>query len=165
MTEAGIPGTFGNAFPGAKTKGIEAEGADSSSVTLGWDGSVRARLGVLASPNFLIFATGGVSFQRVEVGAACDGTAASWCSFGFPKSQTSSMVKTGWTAGGGVEGPLAGEWMGRFEVRYADYGHVNTTFFAGTGDDVTTSVSLRTLTLLAGVGHKFGPAGPTSASH
>jgi hypothetical protein len=43
------------------------------------------------------------------------------------------------------------------EVRYADFGRYNNTLFAGTGDDVVTSVHVQTVTALAGVSYKFGP--------
>jgi opacity protein-like surface antigen len=152
MTRAGIPGTFGN---GADTGvGIEAEGSDSATVRFGWDSTFRGRLGFLAAPGILVYGTGGVAFQQVSVGAACDGSANSWCFFG-PKSQTFSAVRTGWTAGGGLEGVLAGNWLGKLEFRYADFGNYNNVFFAGTGDDVATSVHLHTYTFLAGIGYKF----------
>ena len=48
-------------------------------------------------------------------------------------------------------------WIGKFEARYADFGRYNNTFFAGTDEDVVTSVRLQTFTAVAGVAYKFGP--------
>jgi opacity protein-like surface antigen len=160
MRRGGIPGTFGNgnnaingAFPG-----IEAEGADSSGVKLGWDGTIRGKIGMLIAPSVLFYGTGGVAFQQVSSSATCDGSLNSWCQFlGIARSQTLSSVRTGWTAGGGIETAISGNWLGKVEVRYADFGRYNTNFFTGTGDDVVSTLHLHTYTALAGVAYKFGP--------
>lgn len=159
MTRGGIPGTFGNGSnaPGIGP-GIEAEGVDSSRVKLGWDGTVRGKIGMLLAPTMLFYGTAGAAFQQISVSATCDGSPDSWCKFtGIAKSQTFSTVRTGWTAGIGLEGVLTGNWLGKVEVRYADFGHFNRTFFAGTGDDVVTSIHVQTVTALAGIAYKFGP--------
>jgi opacity protein-like surface antigen len=162
MTMAGIPGTFGNGF--ASTPGLEAESVDSSSVKMGWDGTIRARLGMLVAPNLLFYGTGGAAFQQVSVSANCAGGTSgnSWCGFNTgnttPENQTFSSVRPGWTLGGGVEGVISGNWLGKVEVRYADFGRYNNTFFAGTGDDIVMSVHMQTYTALAGVSYKFEPS-------
>jgi opacity protein-like surface antigen len=169
MTRGGIPGTFGNGANNvlAGFPGIEAEQHDSSSLKLGWDASIRGRVGMLIAPSVLFYGTGGVAFQQVSTSASCDafsifgpGTGpGSWCGFsGIAKSQTFSTTRTGWTAGGGVEAVITGNWLGKVEVRYADYGRFARTFFAGTGDDVVSSFHLNTYTALAGVSYKFGPS-------
>jgi opacity protein-like surface antigen len=165
MRKGGIPGTFGNgnnSIIGAQP-GIEAQGHDSSTVKMGWDGTIRGKLGMLIAPNILLYGTGGAAFQRVSVSASCDGffnvgagAFESWC-FNGPKSQTFSSIRAGWTVGGGLEGVIAGNWLGKVEVRYADFGSYNNAFFTGTGDDFVSSVRLQTYTALAGVSYKFGP--------
>ena len=86
---------------------------------------------------------------------------ASFCSFadGVARSESASTVKAGWTAGGGLEGVLAGNWIGQLEFRYADFGQFDHAFFAGTLDEVDTSVHLQTCTFLAGIGYKFNGTG------
>lgn len=76
-----------------------------------------------------------------------------------PRSQTASVVKGGWTAGGGVEGILTGNWLGKVEFRYADFGHYNHNFFVNTLDEVDATVHARTCTILAGIGYKFNGTG------
>jgi opacity protein-like surface antigen len=161
MRRGGIPGTFGNGanalffngFPG-----IEAERVDSSSVKLGWDASVRGKFGMVIAPAFQLYGTAGVAFQQVSSTATCDGSIDSWCGFsGIARSQTLSSVRTGWTAGGGVEGVITGNWIGKAEVRYADFGRYKTVYFGGTGDDVVSSLHVQTYTAIAGVAYKFGP--------
>jgi opacity protein-like surface antigen len=154
MTVAGIPGTYGNGL--ATAFGTETQQHDSASVKMGWDGTVRGKLGMLVTPTVLFYGTGGVAFQRVSVSATCDGTFDSWCV--VPRSQTFSSVRAGWTVGLGIEAVVADKWLAKVEGRYADFGRYNNTFFAGTGiDDVVTTVRVQTFTALAGVAYKFGP--------
>jgi opacity protein-like surface antigen len=156
MTVAGIPGTYGNGVVSLPiTSGIDAQTVDSASVKTGWDGTIRGKLGMLVTPTILFYGTGGVAFQQVSVSAACDGSFSSFCT--APRAQTFSSTRVGWTAGLGIEAEVYGNWIGKAEVRYADFGHFNNTFFAGTGDDVVTSVHVQTVTALAGVSYKFGP--------
>jgi opacity protein-like surface antigen len=180
MTRGGIPGTYGNGNAALNTDlpGIEAELQDSSSVKFGWDSSVRARVGYLSAPDILIYGTGGIAFQQVSVGASCNPTAFnptnggpnSFC--GFPlftntgtavlepaKSERFSTVRAGWTLGAGLEGVLTGNWIGKLDFRYANFGNVNHNFFAGTLDEVDTSTHLQTYTFAAGLGYKFNGTG------
>jgi outer membrane immunogenic protein len=43
-------------------------------------------------------------------------------------------VKTGWTAGGGIEHMFARNWTARAEVRYADLGKTSTTCTGSAGN-------------------------------
>jgi len=165
MTVGGIPGAYGNGSLAAAflVPGIEAQQNDSATVTVGWDSSVRARVGWLSSPTVLVYGTGGVAFQQLSVAAACNATIASWCGIvfndGVARSETASTVRTGYTIGGGLEGILTGNWFGKLDFRYADFGHFNHNFFAGTLDEVDTSTHLTTYMFLAGVGYKFNGTG------
>jgi opacity protein-like surface antigen len=172
MSRGGIPGTYGNGEASVTNPsppplvfqalpGTEAEGADSSTVRFGWNGSVRARLGYLSSPNVLAYATGGVAFQEVSIGASCNASFESFCDYTdvIARSETASTVKTGWTIGGGLEGVLTGNWLGKLDFRYADLGHYDHAFFAGTLSEVGMNVRLQTYTFLAGIGYKFNGTG------
>jgi opacity protein-like surface antigen len=164
MSRGGIPGTYGNGYVASLgfLPGTDAEGVDSTTVKFGWNGSMRGRVGYLAFPTVLVYETGGVAFQRVSVGATCDGSISSSCLDGVARSETASTVRTGWTVGGGLEAILAGNWLGKLEFHFADFGHFNHAFFAGTADEVDTSVHLRTYTFLAGIGYKFNTAGSSN---
>jgi outer membrane immunogenic protein len=145
-TRSGIPGTF---FPGFGAP-------DTSSMRLTWDGSIRGRLGVLITPAMLLYATGGVAAQHIEVGANCDGVVGPWCLAGS-KSETFSTTEWGWTVGGGLEAALAPNGLLRAEYRYADYGSFNHTYFGVTPiDAVVASFDVRTHTALVGLAYKFG---------
>ena len=152
-TLAGIPGTFG---PSGLGVDAGAQAFDSSNVKLGWDGSLRGRVGYLITPTWLVYATGGVAWQQIHINATCSGSFfnSSWCV--APRNETASTTRTGWTVGGGLETLLWNNWLLRAEYRYADYGNINHTFFAGSGiDEVAMSQSLKTNIGLIGVGYKF----------
>ncbi|HEX4410154.1 MAG TPA: outer membrane beta-barrel protein [Xanthobacteraceae bacterium] len=163
MERAGIPGTYGNGSAAAGLfilPGVEAEQADSAAVKLGWDASIRARLGYLTTPNVLVYGTGGVAFQEMSMTAECNGTLNSYCRFlARPQTETITKVKPGWTIGGGVESILSGNWTGKLEFRYADFNRLNYSFFGGTLNVVDVSLHAQTYTALAGIGYKFNGSG------
>jgi outer membrane immunogenic protein len=39
-----------------------------------------------------------------------------------------STTRAGWTAGGGVEGVISGNWTAKLEYLYMDYGKINNSF-------------------------------------
>jgi outer membrane immunogenic protein len=154
-TVGGIPGTY------ASGGAAGAVSNDNASVKLGWDASMRGRFGVLFTSTWLIYATGGLAVQRIELGGNCI-PAGGFCT--MPRSESERINRLGWTAGGGVEGLFWGGWMARLEYRYADFGTPDHTFFLNTGDQTTLETRVRTHTGLAGVAYKFGwsemPAAP-----
>src|SRR6185312_5656135 len=81
-----------------------AGGTAPNSYSYDWDGSVRARLGVDMG-GWMPYAEAGVAFANVT-----DNT--------VPVTE----VRTGWTAGAGVEVQLADHVTGNVEYRYTDYG-------------------------------------------
>ncbi len=138
------PPGFGNTF----------QFSDTASVR--WMSTVRARAGVLATDHFLIFATGGVAF-------------ASWnLSHTFipgpnlfvpPASTAGETVRTGWTAGGGIEYALTGNWLLRAEYLYANFGTTTNVLDAPAGPFDTKFTHPETLSVnLArmAVSYKFG---------
>jgi outer membrane immunogenic protein len=78
---------------------------------LDWFGTVRARLGWTVTPETMIYATAGLAYGELnDSGTVSD----SLTSTGFNFSKTS----VGWTAGGGVEGHLTGNWTWRVEYLF-----------------------------------------------
>jgi outer membrane immunogenic protein len=106
--------------------GIDSSGSDgftlnrNSEVTLNWQATIRGRLGYVNGP-WLLYGTGGVAFARVKwsestvlntTGPATVSTSA-W---------SDSKTLTGWVAGAGVEYMFAGNWIGRLEYLYEQFG-------------------------------------------
>jgi outer membrane autotransporter protein len=81
-----------------------AGGTAPNSYSINWDGSIRARLGVDVD-TILPYIEAGVAFANVT-----DNT--------VPVTE----VRTGWTAGVGIEFMLADQLSTNVEYRYADYG-------------------------------------------
>ena len=150
---AGIPGTFGTGGQGADSG---AQNFDSSSITLGWDGSIRARMGFLVTPTWLLYGTGGFAWQQIQISASCDGSFfnSSWCV--APRSESYTAAMLGWTAGGGVETQLGSHWFLRAEYRYSSYGSVSHVFFADNSiDQVAVTQSLKTNIGLIGLSYRY----------
>lgn len=127
-----------------------------SEVRQTWDAGVRARLGYLIDPTWLLYVTGGVQFQHIEATVHC---AANTCGptviplGGAPYEQTNATTRTGWAVGAGVEKMLPGKWLIRGEYRYADFGSWTTSF--GGAPIIVKQFDLATHTALVGVAKKF----------
>jgi outer membrane immunogenic protein len=108
-------------------------GGDTTSVKTLWDASVRGRLGYLITPDLLLYGTGGVAFQRIDVFGQCGpyfSSALCFTSGGNTVAPgiTQSETLVGWTAGVGLEHHVWGNWLLRAEYRFADFGSWNTHF-------------------------------------
>jgi len=157
-TTAGIPGcsilcTAG--FPGPV--------ADLSSVKMGWDASVRARLGYLVLPNLLVYGTGGVAWQQFETSATCQHSVPDPLCIVLPgnpfATATIKNTRTGWTAGGGIEASIYGNWLLRGEYRFSDFGTSDNSFNLGLPGGIQTVVNsqFKATTQIAtvGIAYKF----------
>jgi outer membrane immunogenic protein len=102
-----------------------------------WYGTVRGRAGWLATPNLLLFGTGGFAYGRVSDSANYEINGAPGVFFGPPIppgfsfqcnanavcfAGNSSSVRTGWTAGGGLEWLLDQHWSAKIEYQFVDLG-------------------------------------------
>jgi outer membrane immunogenic protein len=158
-THAGIPGCRIVCFAGAPGPGI-----DTSAIRAFWDASLRARLGYLVTPQTLIYGTGGVAWQRIEVSGTCENTITDpVCLVAAPfavKTQTDRTTLTGWTIGAGVE-QMWGAWLVRGEYRYMDFGSTDGVLWAGQpaidpgSDAVHYDVSVRTHVVTLGIARRF----------
>ena len=92
---------------------------------LEWFGTVRGRLGVLASPTWLLYVTGGLAFGEVQTDAVLTSISAGGAVVAVAGS--SSTTHAGWTIGAGIEGNLGGNWTAKAEYLYMDLGTFDTT--------------------------------------
>lgn len=93
---------------------------------LGWQGSLRARLGA-AFDRTLIYATGGLAFAQIEstISAVIPVPVIVGTSFGLPAGtyrESDDRLEWGWTLGAGVEHAFTDNIIGRVEYRYTDFG-------------------------------------------
>jgi outer membrane immunogenic protein len=138
-------------------------GGDTTEVDMRWDASVRGRVGLLITPDVLLYGTGGVAWQRIEATGNCGPFTSSFYCNGSTQPTPSSITQTttlvGWTAGAGVEVHVAEGWLVRAEYRYANFGTWNSVFAFGPTDagDNTYRFQLHPTTniVTAGVAYKF----------
>jgi len=105
--------------------GVPSTGTLGDSEKLPWFGTVRGRLGVLASPTWLLYVTGGLAYGEIrssETLTVATAVAAASTSTSF------STTRAGWTIGGGVEGVVSGNWTAKIEYLYMDFGTINNAF-------------------------------------
>jgi high affinity Mn2+ porin len=94
-------------------------GAVSYSETVLSSGTVRGRIGY-APGSWLFYATGGFAWTYNQQSLTQVSTG---------NSESPFLWRLGWTAGAGVEVPIAPHWTARLEYLLTDYGKSNTTFF------------------------------------
>jgi len=90
-------------------------------------GTVRGRLGWLATPGLLVYGTGGLAYGEVKASTTIFQSIAPTLAGVTPNFGTGSGVsqtRTGWTAGGGVEWMLDPHWSFKAEYLYYDLGTV-----------------------------------------
>jgi outer membrane immunogenic protein len=103
--------------------------AISQTNRINWDGSLRARIGMVAAPSLLVFATGGVAVGRVERSTGVNGTV-SFVDYGggaqathnFSSKSESNKIRLGWTVGAGADYKLTESWTLRADYRYTNFG-------------------------------------------
>jgi outer membrane immunogenic protein len=93
---------------------------------LPWFGTVRGRLGVLAAPTWLFYATGGLAYGEIKSNETL--TVAGGPLPGGVAVNSFNTTRAGWTVGGGVEGVVSGNWTAKLEYLYMDFGTFNKNF-------------------------------------
>ncbi len=160
VSRAGIPGCAIECFAGAPGPGI-----DVASVKMGWDASLRGRVGYLVTQAVLLYGTGGIAWQDVRTSGFCQHSLADpvcTLSPGDPFDfQSNSKTLTGWTVGAGIEARLSGNWLIRGEYRYAKFGSFDALLpFSAAGaalgsDFVRYNLSFNTQVVTVGLAYKF----------
>jgi outer membrane immunogenic protein len=117
---AGVLGVEGD-LSWADIDGSDTAPGGSVQTDIAWLGTARVRAGV-ASSQALWYATGGAAFGKVEGN--------------FANGPSGGKTRTGWTAGGGVEGLVAQNWTAKVEYLYADLGDKRTYNTGGVPVDV-----------------------------
>jgi outer membrane immunogenic protein len=112
-----------------------------------WFATARGRVGY-ASPTWLIYATAGFAYGRLE-------TDASASAGGLAASFESSEDRTGWTAGGGIEVALAPNWSAKLEYLYLDFGDRSLSWNLAPLPPITDTAHLTMNVVRAGVNYRF----------
>jgi outer membrane immunogenic protein len=131
---------------------------------LDWLGTVRGRLGWLATSETLLFGTGGLAYGGAHASTTVFDIAPGMCPAlnAFCSTGSSSRTLVGWTLGAGVESKLTANWSVKAEYLYFDLGHLADTASTtisipavnGMGL-VTATSSFRGSIVRAGVNYSF----------
>jgi outer membrane immunogenic protein len=117
-----------------------------------WFGTVRGRIGAVNN-NILFYATGGAAFGRIKE------TVQENFSLGGGTTNSTAVTSTfnqlGWTAGGGIEAAVAGNWTAKAEYLYLNLGTIQSTFADGTGLIINNSTKVQDHIFRAGVNYRF----------
>ncbi|WP_315836196.1 outer membrane protein [Bradyrhizobium prioriisuperbiae] len=95
-------------------------------------GTVRGRIGYLATPSLLTYATGGLAYGGAHVSSSysIQQTFPGWNTSLVPPifgGASASNTAVGWTVGGGLEWMFGSNWSAKFEYLYYDLGSVTAT--------------------------------------
>jgi opacity protein-like surface antigen len=122
-----------------------------------WFGTLRQRFGALVTPDLLIYGTGG---------AAVAGLLTSGNVFGFDPNGNPATnpfsnlsIHPGWAAGGGIEAHLGGNWTGKLEYLYMEFGSATTNINNQLNMTLTAQFNSRITDQIvrAGLNYKFDP--------
>jgi outer membrane immunogenic protein len=129
-----------------------------TTVDTDWLATVRGRLGI-AFNRALIYGTGGAAFAAANFHQ--HNAYVTTVPVGEENASYSDTL-TGWTAGGGIEYKLGGNWSGKIEYLHLDFGSVggSTTFTynAKTSTSVSHSADLKADIVQAGLNYHFNRA-------
>ncbi|OPY97372.1 hypothetical protein A5906_38795 [Bradyrhizobium sacchari] len=139
----------------------------NASVSADWLATIRGRIGFLAAPNWLIYATGGAAISEVKGNFVFTDNYFA----GASESGTVRDTRVGWTAGLGGEYAVGNGWSLKAEYLYVDLGRIATTstnltsatFGPFPASVYTHSVDLKSNIVRVGVNYKFG--GPVVARY
>ena len=121
-----------------------------------WNGSLRGRLGVVATPRSMFYATGGLAYGNFKTDYNLKEAGNS-----EPPQEILGGNRLGWTVGGGLDYALDNNWVYNIEYRYTDWGSKTVQY---NSDTFTGSTKSRFSDHRIGVGlsYMFGGGRPSS---
>ena len=125
---------------------------------LNWFGTVRARLGWTATPETLLYVTGGYAYGEVETRNSSGVPDVFAGGANILAGSTAKSVKDGWTVGGGIETRLwNSNWTAKAEYLYMDLGNQGSSNLVGLGAATHVSnVDFKDHIVRVGLNYKLG---------
>ena len=132
-----------------------------ASYSTDWLLTARGRLGWLASPNMLLYFTGGLALSDVKASNEFfDRRVVPPLVFGARGSSSHTRTTAGYTLGGGIEADLGGPWSVKAEYLYVDLGKVSTHATivgpGGLSNPLDTSVDVTANIARVGITYRLG---------
>ena len=141
----GVEGDFSWTGLGLKGSGTGSIG-NTIATTTNWTSTVTGRVGA-AFDRLLVYGKGGVAFAQDN---------SSLTDLGGNNSSTTFM-RTGWTAGAGLEYGLSQNWSAKIEYDYLGFGSKALNFSTPLQPAYTTNANLNVQEVKAGLNFRFGP--------
>jgi outer membrane immunogenic protein len=138
----GVEGDF--SWTDLKGSGADSLG-DSINTNTQWTSTVTGRIGA-AFDRLLVYGKGGLALAEDQ---------SSLTDFGGNTSST-SLMRTGWTVGGGLEYALDNNWSAKIEYDYLGFGSQPLSFSTPLLGSVTSNASLNVQEVKAGINYRFG---------
>jgi outer membrane immunogenic protein len=138
----GVEGDF--SYAGLKGNGRDSLG-DSISTNTNWTSTVTGRVGA-AFERLLVYGKGGVAFAR-DQNTFTDLAG---------NSASNAVMRTGWTAGAGLEYGINKNWSAKIEYDYLNFGSQSSNFTTPTMPSYSTNAGLNVQEIKAGVDFRFG---------
>jgi outer membrane immunogenic protein len=155
---------------------ISANTTLTADKSVAWLGTLRGRLGIVTTPNLLLYATGGLAYGGVKsdttITQALVGAGAATVNTPYGSFASVSEVRAGWALGAGGEWMIGANWSAKLEYLHYDlgtvsYGSTLSNIVTPPGGGVPTggtfyslgaqsSVSFRGDIVRVGLNHKFG---------
>jgi outer membrane immunogenic protein len=111
-----------------------------------WTSTITGRVGV-AFDRLLVYGKGGVAFAHDQ---------SSLTDLAGNTANT-TLTRTGWTAGGGLEYALDNHWSAKVEYDYLGFGSQPLNFTTPVLGPVTSNATLNVQEVKAGINFRFGP--------
>jgi outer membrane immunogenic protein len=139
----GVEGDFSWTGLGLKGSGTDSAG-NAINTDVSWTSTVTGRVGA-AFDRLLIFGKGGVAFAQ-DQNTLTDPTGS---------SASNSSMRTGWTAGAGLEYGLTRNWSAKLEYDYLSFGSQGLNFSTATQPSYTSNATLNVQEIKAGLNFRF----------
>jgi opacity protein-like surface antigen len=134
---------------------------------LDWFGTVRARLGVVVTPDIVAYGTGGLAVGGIThsvafgLGGITVGIDSNGSATGSPMTFTGRSTKTGFAVGGGVEAHLGGNLSGKAEYLHMSFGTDSAVTSSPSTPSIAVALASRVTDDIVrlGLNYKFDPNG------
>jgi outer membrane immunogenic protein len=142
MLVLGVEGDF--SWTDLKGSGSDSIG-DSIGTSVNWTSTVTGRVGA-AFDRLLLYGKGGVAFAQDQ----------SSFTDTFANNASTTFMRTGWTAGAGLEYGITKNWSAKIEYDYLGFGSQALNFTTPTTPLYTSNANLNVQEIKAGVNFRFG---------
>jgi outer membrane immunogenic protein len=143
MLVLGVEGDFSWTGLGLKGTGTDSIG-DTIGTNTNWTSTVAGRVGA-AFDRLLVYGKGGVAFAQDQ----------STLTDLSSSSASTTFMRTGWTAGAGLEYGITQNWSAKLEYDYLAFGSQPLSFSTALQPTYTSNASLNIQEIKAGINFRF----------